>query len=408
MTDNYEIDILIDQANSFMKSNNYSPKTINMYQYIWKQCSDVSREEMLQYFSYDVLLPFMISKWINIEHQYTCSYQCTRLRALRYLDNIKNYDSFQMNCKCKPLIVSEILNPEILSIYLESMVKKEFKLSTIRNRIFLISHFLHFAYEFPITNISEITFEHISQYLKYLNKSHYAPSSKALYISSLRKYFKFLYENSYISQPYFKLISGNIYRNYTKLPSNYTETEVKKLLSVVDRSSCLGQRDYLVLLLATILGMRAHDLTFLKLENINWENKSISFIQSKTGISQTLPITAEIKYALIDYLKNSRPCHSSPYIFLMFRAPHSSYRSSNPFYRIIKKYMILAGIDYSDRKHGLHSMRHSLATNLLNKKNDYPVISGILGHVKTSSTMTYTSISIEQLRNIALEVPYER
>lgn len=65
------------------------------------------------------------------------------------------------------------------------------------------------------------------------------------------------------------------------------------------------------------------------------------------------------------------------------------------------------GISFCNRKHGLHSMRHSLASNLLKNNTPYPVITGILGHENSSTTRLYLSIDIDQLRSLALEVPYE-
>ncbi|KAB3529720.1 tyrosine-type recombinase/integrase, partial [Alkaliphilus pronyensis] len=79
----------------------------------------------------------------------------------------------------------------------------------------------------------------------------------------------------------------------------------------------------------------------------------------------------------------------------------------NVFHYVITRYMDEAMVSYSDRKHGLHSMRHSLASNLLKNNTPYPVITGILGHENTSTTCVYLSIDIEQLRSVALEVSYE-
>lgn len=156
------------------------------------------------------------------------------------------------------------------------------------------------------------------------------------------------------------------------------------------------------------LGIRSGDLCLLKMENIHWATDSIQFIQQKTGNEQILPMPENVKYALLDYLKNSRPQISSPYIFIRPQAPYTPYENTNPFYKLIGKYMELSGVNYSGKKHGLHAMRHSLAGNLLADGADLPVISGILGHSSTETTMRYTGIDITALRRIALEVTYER
>ena len=51
-----------------------------------------------------------------------------------------------------------------------------------------------------------------------------------------------------------------------------------------------------------------------------------------------------------------------------------------------------------------HALRHSLAGRLLKNRIPLPVISEILGHLSTETTMAYLRVDIEQLRNCALEV----
>ena len=50
--------------------------------------------------------------------------------------------------------------------------------------------------------------------------------------------------------------------------------------------------------------------------------------------------------------------------------------------------------------------RHSLATNLLGANQPVPVISEILGHSTSESTMVYTRVSVDMLRRCALDVPF--
>jgi integrase/recombinase XerD len=184
--------------------------------------------------------------------------------------------------------------------------------------------------------------------------------------------------------------------------------EIHEILCQVDRNTGLGRRDYLILVLAVQLGMRAGDIRQLKFENIKWSRNTIEFVQQKTGNFLQLPLTEEIKYALADYMKNSRPSVNDPHIFLRYRAPFEPFVESNVFYNVINKYMALTDIKVNNRKHGLHSMRHSTASNLLHNNIPYPVITGILGHENTSTTRLYLRIDIQQLRTVALEVPNER
>ena len=63
-------------------------------------------------------------------------------------------------------------------------------------------------------------------------------------------------------------------------------------------------------------GLRNSDIVHLKKENILWNENKIELIQYKTKRLLELPLTENVKYALLDYLKNARPNIDSPYIFL--------------------------------------------------------------------------------------------
>jgi integrase len=192
-----------------------------------------------------------------------------------------------------------------------------------------------------------------------------------------------------------------------RLPSYYSADEMHAILCQVDRNTEFGRRDYLVLLSAIQLGLRAGDIHQLKLENIKWSRKTVELIQQKTNKPLQLPLTEEFKYALADYMKNSRPKVDDPHIFVRHRAPFQPLAKDNSFYHVINKYMVMADITVNNRKHGLHSMRHSIASCLLQGRTPYPVIAGILGHESKSTTKLYLRIDIQQLRTVALEAPDE-
>lgn len=67
------------------------------------------------------------------------------------------------------------------------------------------------------------------------------------------------------------------YRNECKVPTTYTEEEISQIIAAVDRSSSVGKRDYLVLLLAAEYGWRAGDIVNFKFNQIDWNKNTISF-----------------------------------------------------------------------------------------------------------------------------------
>jgi integrase len=145
-------------------------------------------------------------------------------------------------------------------------------------------------------------------------------------------------------------------------------------------------------------------LTLLSFSNIDWENSTVTLSQFKTGKKIELPLLVEVGESIIDYLKYGRKRTESPRIFLYTRAPFTAMTNAavaGTLGRIVEA----AGVDTAGRKHGAHSMRHSLASRFLENEESIPVLSEALGHQSTTTTMSYLRIDVESLRKCALNVP---
>ncbi len=194
------------------------------------------------------------------------------------------------------------------------------------------------------------------------------------------------------------------YKSQAQLPSTFSREEIKVLLKSIDRGNPRGRRDYAILLLATKLGLRASDLAGLKFEHILWEQHKITFQQMKTKRSIILPLLPEIGNAIIDYLQNGRPHSEDSHCFLQLISPYRPI-DRNSIGNIVNYHLRMSGINCKDRKHGTHALRHSLAGNLLNNKTPIPVISEVLGHASSETTMYYLRIDLSSLKQCSLDVP---
>lgn len=151
--------------------------------------------------------------------------------------------------------------------------------------------------------------------------------------------------------------------------------------------------------------MKSTTIKALVFSGINWGRRTITISQFKTHREVSLPITDEVLFALLDYIKNVRPRVNSPYVFIRLRKPHVPYSMDDHFGDKILPYFEIAGVDTKGKHHGLHSLRHSLATNLFESGTPVNEIAVILGHTSVASTKTYVWSDIERLRIAALEVP---
>ena len=139
------------------------------------------------------------------------------------------------------------------------------------------------------------------------------------------------------------------------------------------------------------------------MENFHWEQKELIFIQSKTKNPIALPLIKEVGWAVIDYLKHGRPKVDSPYLFLRHLAPFSSFSEGDHLAQLIKNYMQLAHMPTLRKKRGMHSLRHTMASMLLEADTPLATISDILGHIDTDSTAVYLKVDIKKLKECALD-----
>ena len=186
------------------------------------------------------------------------------------------------------------------------------------------------------------------------------------------------------------------------IPSAWEPEHLVRLLEVVDRSSPRGRRDYAILLLAARLGLRAGDIATLRLDDLDWDAATLNITQSKTGAPLQLPLTEEVGEALIDYLRFGRAKTDAREVFLKVWPPSSS-EPVRHVHLVVAHWRQVAGIECPRRRQGLHSLRHTLATQLLREQTPVHVIADILGHATTASTMIYAKADTEALRGAALD-----
>lgn len=222
--------------------------------------------------------------------------------------------------------------------------------------------------------------------------------------NTLRLFFDYVYEQKLKDKNLRYVLSGSRFPQRERIPSTYSKSEIQMLEASIDKSSSRGKRDYVIFLLASKLGLRASDISLLEFSNIDWDKNLIKFRQYKTEKYIELPLLHDVGEALIIYLKHARPKSKEKVLFLTLRAPIEP-MSSTGITHVINRIFGRSNVDYSKKKHGAHSLRHSLATNLLSKGASLPLISEVLGHTTCESTMEYIRADMSSLSECCLDVP---
>ena len=232
-------------------------------------------------------------------------------------------------------------------------------------------------------------------YLLSLWKQGLSPKTVARSISVLRGFYRWLADEGVLAgNPLEDMESPRTRRS---LPEVLSVDEVESLLNQPDPSHPIGMRDKAMLELLYAAGLRVSELTQLPLSNVNVEAGYV-IVLGKGGKQRIVPMGQEALHWLSHYLEDSRSRllgdKRSPLVFV------SQWRrgmSRQAFWKIIKKYALMAGIR---KKISPHTIRHSFASHLLEGGADLRSVQSLLGHVDISTTQIYTHVTRERLKRV--------
>lgn len=189
-----------------------------------------------------------------------------------------------------------------------------------------------------------------------------------------------------------------------KIYPSFSQDDIAKILANPDRNTTAGKRDYAMLYLASTTGMRAIDIANLKLSDINWEEQTIHFIQSKTKNAVSLPINSEAMSALADYILNGRPASGEMNVFLSLRAPYYRIGQYGSLSNIVAKHIRESGVrkEFRDGK-SFHAFRRSMGAWLLDSESEPEMISQILGHHSRDVLKAYLPLAPSKMNVCSLD-----
>jgi integrase/recombinase XerD len=381
----------------------YQPETLRKFKAVWNQLIRYAQDQSTPVYSVELGQNFLRDTFHLEAGAPLARKDYGKARAIQILTNVYLHQAINLRRKHPAFRLPSAFQTDIDG-FLQDSVKRAISESTHEHLLYDLNQFVAFLVQKGIPEFGEVTVQDLHAYVSTL--TDYSPCTLRHTLRTLRRLFVYLSSLGLASRDLaisIPTLKGGT--NGSALLSVYTEDELMKLLQTVDRANPIGKRDYAVLLLAVKLGLRRSDVRNLKLAHLQWDTPRIAFAQEKTGQVLSLPLLEEVGVALIDYLKHGRPPVVSEYVFLKHVPPYDQL-SPVGFNNIANKYFRLAGIPLpKGKKHGLHALRHSLASHLLENQTPIGVISQILGHLNSRTTGVYLKIDRQQLRTCALEVP---
>ena len=289
----------------------------------------------------------------------------------------------------------------VLNNYKQYLLDKNLRENSITSYIDNTKPFFVFLMNNNI-KVSKLNKNDIYEYISTLG--NYSIVTKDIRLYCIRYLLDYLYKVELINFNGHNVLPKIVSHHDVTITSYYSVNEITALLNSIDTSTSKGNRDYLIICLIVYLGLRTSDIFNLQYENIDFKNNIINIIQHKTNKPLSLPLIDEVKYPLLDYIKNHREISDSNYVFLSVIHPYRRLQGKS-LKNDIANYLKSANINIGNRKHGPHSLRHSLSNSLLRENVPLEIISEILGHRNISATQKYISIDVKKLKVLSLEVP---
>jgi integrase len=210
-------------------------------------------------------------------------------------------------------------------------------------------------------------------------------------------------ESGHAADNYSGLFDFQVSRESKLFPALPPE-EIVAMLEMIDKRTPKGKRDYAIILLGAVVGLRAVDIARMRLSDIDWEKGEIRVVQSKTDKSLALPLTKDVGEAIKEYILNGRQQTTSDNVFLRCHVPYQGFANSCSIGDMYDYYRKRAGLprDAFDGK-GFHALRRTFGKNLTQAGVPVTMTVQILGGDDINSAKKYIALGTKHLKECALD-----
>ena len=292
--------------------------------------------------------------------------------------------------------------PSISSIrindYLNYIAYRKYSKSYIKGRKSVLTNFYKIIAKEDV--VDPVTLTDIDLYIKHYTINKIQRITLKDYLSCIRVYLRYAVEKGWCVPNLENAILTPKVFSEEKLPSFLPWDNVLKLLqSVKEQTGKSALRDYAVLMLLAMYGLRCSEVANLKICDIDWRKEQIYIKRAKNCRPQILPLLHNVGEAIIDYLKNGRPnnveCDSLFFCTPAPIRPITCTAIASVVCRLLKSSQV------NVRHKGPHCLRHSHATFLINKGQTLKDVGDLLGHKSMDATRIYAKVDLNSLRDVS-------
>ena len=174
--------------------------------------------------------------------------------------------------------------------------------------------------------------------------------------------------------------------------------DVNRVLAASQGDRPADVRDRALLMLLAVYGLRSGEVVGLRLEDLDWEQETLTVLHGKRQKPRTYPLCRPVGDAVLRYLREVRPRSagvrsSSP------SGPHSGRCRSGGLGQAVSRRLHALNVPLPH--YGPHALRHACATHLLEQGLSLKEIGDHLGHQSPETTRIYAKVDLTGLRAVA-------
>ncbi len=249
----------------------------------------------------------------------------------------------------------------------------------------------------PTVLLSSISIGEVDSYLAHQGRHGWSRRSLRTLADALRSFFRYAQAKGWACGVAEAIEAPPLYAQ-EGLPFGPTWEQVQRLIASISGEGITDLRDRAIILLLAVYGLRAGEVSRLRLEDIDWAANILHITRSKQRCRQQYPLNTEVGNAIARYLIEARPSSKHRSLFLTICAPIRplSAASMTP---IVHSRLDSLGIELPRR--GAHCLRHACARHLLDGGFSLKQIGDQLGHLSPETTRIYAKVNLSGLRQVA-------
>ena len=273
--------------------------------------------------------------------------------------------------------------------------------STVYNLPNHLREFLSYLEKQNINKIDQVKKHHIDQYLSKLSKRKNQRLGGGLSTAYINKHIQALRNFSiFLSKSRQIILAVETTNNkaFEKTIKVLTKKEIQKLYDLCGKDE-LGQRDKIMLDIYYACGLRRNEAVQLDISDIITEKGLVYVRKTKNYKERYVPINKHVAGNLLNYIKQTRTkliTADNLKETAFFISIKGNRLNGQSLAIRLKRLINQAGMD---KNTGLHTLRHTIATHLLQSGMKLEDIARFLGHSSLESTQIYTHLTNEDLKN---------